>query len=137
MSSGVVCMVKPDKSIRLACDYGYLNFHTIGNNFLTPNLTKVMHRVGKTRWITVCDATSGYWQLDVKISDQWLTAFVTHHGLWEWTQMPFGFKYAVNTFVCNVQEILRPIRQFSDSYVDDLAVFSDEFDEHLFYFGTF
>jgi len=40
-------------------------------------------------------------------------------------------KCAGNTFVRNVQEILRPIRQFSDSYVDDLAVFSDEFDEHL------
>jgi len=84
-----------------------------------PNLTKVMHRVGKTRWITVCDATSGYWQLDVKKVDRWLTAFFTHHGFWEWTRMPFGLKCAENTSERNVQEILRPIRQFSDSYVDD------------------
>ena len=33
MSSGVVCVVKPDKSIRLACDYRYLNAHTIGDAF--------------------------------------------------------------------------------------------------------
>ena len=46
--------------------------------------------------------------------------------------MPFGLKCAGNTFVRNVQEILRLIRQFSDLYVDDLAVFSDKFDEHLF-----
>jgi len=76
MSSGVVCVVKPDKSIRLACDYRYLNSHTIGDNFPMPNLTEVMHRVGKARWITVCDATSGYWQLDVKEEDRWLTAFL-------------------------------------------------------------
>jgi len=29
MSSGIVCVVKPDKSIRLACDYRYLNSHTV------------------------------------------------------------------------------------------------------------
>jgi len=43
----------------------------------------------------------------------------------------------MHCFRVNVQEILRPIRQFSDSYVDDLAVFSDEFDEHLFHLRKF
>ena len=137
MSSGVVCVVKPDKSIRLACDYRYLNAHTIGDAFPMQHLTDVMYRVGRARWITICDARSGYWQLDVKESHRWLTAFATHHGLWEWKRMPFGLKCAGNTFVRNVQEILRPIRQFSDSYIDDLAVFSDEFDEHLFHFRKF
>jgi len=51
--------------------------------------------------------------------------------------MSFGLKCAGNTFVCNVQEILRPIRQFIDLYVDDLADFSDEFDEHLFHLRSF
>ena len=46
--------------------------------------------------------------------------------------MPFSLKCAGNTFVRNVQKILRPIRQFSDSYV-----FRDEFDEHLFYLRLF
>ena len=59
------------------------------------------------------------------------------HSFWEWKRMPFGLKCAGNTFVCNVQGVLRPIRQFSDSYVDDLAAFSDEFDEHLFHFRKF
>jgi len=137
MSSGVVCVVKPDKSIRLACDYRYLNAHTIGDAFPMQHLSDVMYRVGRARWITICDARSGYWQLDVEKSHRWLTAFATHHGLWEWKRMPFGLKCAGNTFVRNVQEILRPIRQFSDSYVDDLAVFSDEFEEHLFHLRKF
>ena len=51
--------------------------------------------------------------------------------------MPFNLKCAGNTFVCNAQKILEPIQQFSDSYVDDLAVFNDEFDKHLFYLRTF
>jgi len=51
--------------------------------------------------------------------------------------MPFGFKCAGNTFVRKAQEILRPIRQFSDSYVDDLAVFSNKFYKLLFHLRSF
>jgi len=104
MSSGIVCVVKPDKSIRLACDYQYLNSHTIGDAFPMQNLTDVMHRVGRAHWITICDARTGYWQLDVEKSYRWLTAFVTHHGLWEWKHVPFGLKCARITFVHNVHE---------------------------------
>ena len=42
--------------------------------------------------------------------------------------MPFGLKAAGNTFVRAVQVILQPVREFSDSYVDDLSAFSGDFD---------
>jgi len=74
---------------------------------------------------------SAVWQLYVKPEHRWLTAFVTRHGLWEWVRMPFGLKAAGNTFVRAVQILLRPIRDFSDSYVDDLSAFSGTFEVHL------
>jgi len=40
---------------------------------------------------------------------------------WECTRMPFGLKGAGNTFIRAVQTIVQPIRDHSDSYVDDLA----------------
>ena len=131
MSSGIVCVQKPDKSIRIACDYRYLNSFTDSDAFPVPNLTDVMHRVGRAKFITVCDAKSGYWQLKMNPEHQWLTAFATHHGLWEWTRMPFGLKCAGNTFVRAVQAILQSIREFTDSYIGDLSCFSDDFDLHL------
>jgi len=137
MASGVVCVLKPDKTIRMACDYRYVNSYTIGDAFPMPNLFDVMHRVGKGRYITVTDARSGYYQLPVRREHRWLTAFATHHGLWEWTRMPFGLKAAGNTFVRAVQTILQPIRDHSDSYVDDLATFSDEFQSHLVHLRRF
>ena len=96
-----------------------------------PNLSDIMHRVGNGQWITVCDAKSGYYQPEVKPEHRWLTAFATHHGLWEWVRMPFGLKAAGNTFVRAVQVILQPVREFSDSYVDDLSAFSGDFATHL------
>ena len=137
MASGVVCVLKPDKSIRMACDYRYLNSYTIGDAFPMPNLSDVMYRVGRARYISVSDAKSGYWQLMVKPEHRWLTTFATHHGLWEWKRMPFGLKSAGNTFVRAVQTILHPILDFSDSYVDDLSTFSDDFGSHLCHLKQF
>jgi len=56
MASGVVCVLKPDHSIRMACDYRYLNSYTVGDAFPMPNLDDVMYRVGRASCITVCDA---------------------------------------------------------------------------------
>jgi len=52
--------------VRMACDYRYINSFTVANSFPMPNLSDVMHRVGCGRWITVCDAKSGYYQLEVE-----------------------------------------------------------------------
>ena len=134
MASGVMCVVKPDKTIRMAYDYRYVNSHTVCDAFPMPNLTDVMHRVGKGRFITVTDAKSGYWQLKTKPEHRWLTAFATHHGLWEWTRLPNGLKGAGNTFVRAVQMILQPVRDHS---VDDLATFSNDFSSHLVHFKRF
>jgi len=131
MSSGVVCVVKPDNSIRMACDYRYVNSYTVGDAYPMPNLTDTMHRVGRAKYISLCDAKSGYWQLVVRESDRWKTAFVTHHGLWEWIRMPFGLKCASNSFVRAVQAVLQPIKAFSDSYIDDMAIMSGRFSQHL------
>jgi len=105
-----------------------------------PNLSDVMHRVGRARLISVCDAKSGYYQIKVRLQDRCLTDFATHYGFWEWVRMPFGLKSAGNTFVRAIQLILQPIREFTDSYVDDLSAFSDEFETHVSdlrkFFGT-
>ena len=108
-----------------------LNLYTMGDAFPMPNLSDVMYRVRRARVISLTDAKSGYYQILAKPEHRWLAAFVTHHGLWEWTRMPFGLKSAGNTFVRAVQKVVHPIRALSDAYVDDLSTFSDDFDSHL------
>jgi len=66
MGSGVVCVLKPDNSIRMACDYRYLNSYTVGDAFPMPNLSDVMYRVGRARVISHTDAKSEYYQILVK-----------------------------------------------------------------------
>ena len=84
----------------------------------------VHDKVGKAQWITSWDTRSGYWQISVKPEHRWLTVFVTDFGLFEWVRMPFGLKCAPNSFIRALQQLLFPLRDFCDSYVDDIATFT-------------
>ena len=59
----------------------------------------------------------------MKPEHRWLTAFVTDFGLLEWVRMPFALKCASNSFMRALQQPLFPLRDFCDSYVDDIATF--------------
>jgi len=47
--------------------------------------------------------------------------------------MPFGLKNAGATFVRAVRSMLRHIRDFADSYVDDIGVGSQNWESHLYH----
>ncbi|CAI5705846.1 unnamed protein product [Peronospora effusa] len=71
------------------------------------------------------DLTDGFYQILMRPSDIPLTAVSTPSGmLWEWLVMPQGLKNAPATFNCMVSQVLRPLRNFSPSYFDDIFVHS-------------
>jgi len=45
--------------------------------------------------------------------------------------MPFGLKSASNTFMRCIAKILHPIQTFTEPFVDDMAVHSDAWSDHL------
>jgi len=102
----------------------------------------VLRGVGKGRFISTVDAKSASsqpvsWQIPLAEEHRWLTAFVTHDGLYEWLRMQFGLKNAGATFVRVVRSMLRPIRDFADSYVNDIGVGSQDCESHLYYIRQF
>lgn len=135
MTSGIVCVTKPDKSIRLCCDYRYLNKYTIPDS--TPMKLICVHKVAPARFISIWDAKSGFWQLMVRPEDRWKCAFVIHHGVWSWKRMPFGLRNAPATFVKAIRKVLYPIREHSDAYVDDMYTISHSFVDHLKHLRAF
>ena len=58
-------------------------------------------------------------------------------GLFQYTRAPFGQKGSGNSFVRAVQQVLYPISDITASFVDDIAVHSNEFDQHLKDFEKF
>ena len=98
---------------------------------------EIIHRVGKANVITTCDCRNSYWQIPIRPEDTWLTAFVMDFGVFEWLRAPFALKWSGNSLLRAMQSILTPLRDFSDSYVDDTSVFSDDWKSHMTDLKTF
>lgn len=140
MASPMVCVLKGKNGcdgVRLAVDYRYVNRFTRNDAFPLPDMSSVFQRIGKSRFITIADCKAGYWQLGVKEEDKWLTAFVCDAGLFEFNRVPFGMKCSGASFVRAITKILRPVNDCADSFVDDVAVHSDQWKEHLAHISRF
>jgi hypothetical protein len=131
MSSPIVAVIKPSGGVRICVNYQYLNLHTIPDQITLPDMASIIHRVGKSRFISVFDAPSGYHQCEVAKKDRWKTAFVCGSSLFEWVRCPFGLRSSGCTFVRALNRTLAPVRAFTDNYVDDIAVHSMTWERHL------
>jgi len=140
MASPLVCVLKGKDGkdgVRLAVDYRYINKYTIGDAYPIPDFGDIIQRMGHAKYTSCFDLKAAYWQTPVRSDHQWLTAFICDEGLFEWLRTPFGMKSSGSTFVRTAQQVLHPLKQFADSYVDDMTVFSDGWRLHLRHLTAF
>jgi len=134
MASPLVCVLKGKDGkdgVRLAVDYHYVNKYAVGDAYPIPDYADVIQQMGRAKYTSCFDMKSGYYQTPVRSDHQWLTAFICDEGLFEWVRTPFGMKSSGSTFVRAIQQVLSPLKQFADSYIDDVTVFSDGWRLHL------
>lgn len=131
MSSPIVAVIKPSGGVRVCVNYQYLNRYTIPDQMPLPDISTIIHKVGNARFITTFDAPSSYHQCEIAEGDRWKTAFVCGSSLYEWVRCPFGLRSSGCSFVRAMNRILSPVRAFTANYVDDVAVYSMEWEPHL------
>ncbi|CAM4634715.1 unnamed protein product, partial [Lepidochelys olivacea] len=59
------------------------------------------------------------------------SVFITHIGLYEFNVLPFGLRNASTTFQTLVDNLLAGFGEFAVACLDDVAIFSDSWAEHL------
>ncbi|GFW39902.1 retrovirus-related Pol polyprotein from transposon 17.6 [Trichonephila clavipes] len=127
----VVCGAKMDGSIRLCIDFRLLNSFTIPDAYPMKHVTYLIYEIGKTHFISVLDLTKGYWQIPMEENSKHFTAFVTHSGHYQWKVLPLGMKNAGSTFQKSMDKVLSPHHNYCRSYIDDVAVFSETWSDHM------
>ncbi|EFY87299.1 pol protein [Metarhizium acridum CQMa 102] len=127
----ILWVPKKNGKLRPCIDYRHLNKITIKNRYPLPLMTEIRDKVGKAKWFTTLDLKGAYNLIRMKEGHEWMTAFRTSRGHYEYLVMPFGLTNAPATFQRMIDTILRKqLGVFVVVYLDDILIYSDTLEEH-------
>ncbi|GFX38564.1 retrovirus-related Pol polyprotein from transposon 17.6 [Trichonephila clavipes] len=127
----IVCVNKKDGTLRLCVDFGALNSESVSDDFPMKDAVELIHSIGRANIITTLDLLKGYWAIPMAEDSKNLTSFKTHRQQYHFKVMSFGLKNASATFKREMNKALSCYREFSRAYIDDIAIFSKNWEEHL------
>jgi len=128
----VLFVKKHDGSLRLCVDYRRLNAATIRNSFPIPRISDLIESFKGSVIFTRLDLRSAYNLIRVKEGQEYLTAFRSPLGHYEYLVMPFGLRNAPSVFQRFVQDIFSDsIGVFTQIYLDDIIIYSKSLNEHI------
>ena len=101
-----------------------------------PRVDDLLDGLGGAHFISTLDLCKGYWQVPVAENSCQKTAFMTPLGKYQFRVMPFGLVGAPAVFQRMMNTLLADIMSFSGAYIDDVAIFSDSWEDHLIHLRT-
>ncbi|GBN03453.1 Retrovirus-related Pol polyprotein from transposon opus [Araneus ventricosus] len=117
--------------MRLCVHFRLLNAVTKPFDYPMENITDLINQVGHANVITCLDVLKGYWEIPLEEESRDFTSFKTHRDQYRWKVMPFGLRNAAASFQKVMNSALSEYREFCKAYLDDIAIFSCDWDTHL------
>jgi len=131
-SSPCFLVPKPGNDHRMVQAYQKVNDGTKQDCYPQPTLKEIFASLEGAKYYTVFDMAKGFYQIKIRESDRWATAFVNHRGLWQYKVLPFGLKNAPAAFQRLMDMVLGENRRdYCLCYIDDVIIFSKTLEEHL------
>ncbi|GBM51196.1 Retrovirus-related Pol polyprotein from transposon 17.6 [Araneus ventricosus] len=134
-TSPMILVETPGKDPRPCIDYRRLNSVIRTEYFPLPNIEERVERVAAAKFITVIDLAKGYWQIPLSKRAQRLAVFVTCFGTYIPLRMPFGLVNAPYFFSKLMARVLENCEDYAVPYFDDIAIYSDNWNDHLQHIG--
>ncbi|GFX83250.1 hypothetical protein TNCV_4988441 [Trichonephila clavipes] len=107
----IVCVNKKDGTLRLCVDFRALNSESVSDDFPMEDAVELIHSIGRANIITTLDLLKGYWAIPMAEDSK-----ILHLS-----------RLIGNSTVS---------REFSRAYIDDIAIFSKNWEEHLLHLDT-
>jgi reverse transcriptase-like protein/integrase-like protein/chromodomain-containing protein/aspartyl protease len=127
----VMFVPKKNGKLRLVVDYRRINADTVKDRTPLPLISEMKDRLSGMKWFTALDLKGAYNLIRMKKGHEWMTAFRTKFGLFEYLVMPFGLTNAPATFQRMINNVLREYLDiFVVVYLDDILIFSENLEEH-------
>ncbi len=94
----VLFVRKPGGGLRFCVDYRGLNKLTKKDRYPLPLIYETLRNIGRAKWYTKLDVIAAFHKIRIAEGDEWMTAFRTRYGLFEWLVTPFRLTNAPSTF---------------------------------------
>lgn len=128
----VIMVPKKDGKLRQCVDLRHINSLTVPMTLEMPRIDDMFAVLRGAKYISLGDATWGYWQLRLKEEDRWKAAYAIREGNFQPTVMDFGMRNAPAFWQRTMNHIFQGLLwKKCLIYIDDLLVFSKTFDEHM------
>lgn len=130
-TSPLILVEAPNKDPRPCVDYRRLNAITRDQLYPIPNIEERIERVSAAKYISTLDLVRGYWQVPLSESASRYAAFISPVGTFRPLVLSFGLKNAPFSFSKLMDIVLKDLQEFALPYLDDVAIFSDSWEDHL------
>ena len=131
-NSPVLCVKKPDNSIRVCLDFRKLNSEIEINDYPLPKISDILNSLGQSKIFTTLDLKQAFLQVELADNSKPLTAFTVGNEKYEYTKLPFGMKNSPAVFQSLMAKILNNILgNAAFCYLDDVCIYSQDLKSHM------
>lgn len=130
-ASPIVIVRKKNGEIRMCIDYHTLNSRTVPDQYTTPRIDEALDCLAGSKWFSVLDLRSGYYQIAMKEEDKEKTAFICPLGVYQFERMPQNITGAPAMFQRLMEKAVGDMNLLQVLvYLDDLIIFGKSLEEH-------
>ena len=130
--SGLVCVPKPNGSVRVCVDLTAVNKSVQREIHPMASVDDSLAKLGscKSTYFTKLDANSGFWQIPLDQESRLLTTFLTPWGRFSFNRIPFGISSASEIFQRMMSEVLEGLDGVI-CHMDDILIHSPTYEDHV------
>ena len=128
--SPCILVPKPGGTYRVCTDFRKVNSVTTTDYYPIPRIDDCIDKIGSAKFVSKFDLLKGYWQVPLTEKAREVSAFVTPDGLYQYKVMPIGMKNAPATFQRMIHSLLHHL-EGCETYIDDVIIYSNTWDDHL------
>ncbi len=128
--SGTFIIPKKDQSVRWISDFRALNKVIKRKVYHIPRIQDILSRRSGYKFLSKLDISMQYYTFVLDDASKDLTTIATPFGLFKYNRLPMGINQSPDIAQEAMERVLQDIKDI-EIYIDDIAVFSNDFDSHM------